>query len=430
MNKVARTEYGFFRHLIHSEERSRVNTLRQDFSYTLFGNVVYRGCQWGIFMVFTKFISASEVGKFALGLAIVVPIVMFAQLHLRSVQATDAKGLYTFGDYFTLRLLGGVVILTASVAIAALFYGEFYTMIAITLIACAKTIESISDIIYGLFQKNMRMDIIAKSMIAKGLTSLFLLIVVVWWTRSVIWGVLALGVCWLFILLIYDVPKAKAFEQVKTQFLLKNLWGLTKIAAPLGVVMGLIYLQGNIPKYFIEANLGKAMLGYFAAVSYVAVVGQMIVMAVGQSAVARLAKYYISNRRAFKILMWKMVLVGLVMGIVLIGLGVFFGKWFLGLIYTQEYSEYYNVFIWLLISCAVAFIGSMFGYAITAARYFKIQMPQNALVVLVGITSAYFLIPRYGLIGGAWTLLIANFVRTLSMATIANVVIKKNRQAY
>jgi O-antigen/teichoic acid export membrane protein len=381
-------------------------------------------------MVFTKFISASEVGKFALGLAIVTPIVMFAQLHLRSVQATDAKGLYTLGDYFTLRLLGGVVILIASVAIAALFYGEFYMMIVITLIACAKTIESISDIIYGLFQKNMRMDIIAKSMIAKGVTSLFLLVVAVWLTRSVIWGVLALGICWLFILLIYDVPKATTFEQVKTQFILKNLWGLTRLAAPLGAVMGLICLQSNIPKYFIEANFGKAMLGYFAAVSYVAVVGEMIVMAVGQSAVARLAQYYISNRRAFKILMWKMVLVGLIMGIALIGLGVFFGKWFLGLIYTREYAECYNVFIWLLISCAVAFVGSMFGYAITAARYFKIQVPQNALVVLVGIISAYLLIPRYGLTGGAWTLLIANSVRTLSLGMIANVIKKKQAVSF
>ncbi len=65
------------------------------------------------------------VGQFALGLAIAAPVVMFTNLQLRGVLATDARNEYRFGDYLALRLcatllamltIGGLVQLAAIVA--------------------------------------------------------------------------------------------------------------------------------------------------------------------------------------------------------------------------------------------------------------------------------------------------------------------------
>jgi len=46
------------------------------------------------------------VGTFSLALAIAVPVTTLAALSLRSVQATDARGEYTFGTYYRLRCAG------------------------------------------------------------------------------------------------------------------------------------------------------------------------------------------------------------------------------------------------------------------------------------------------------------------------------------
>ena len=394
------------------------NTLRKDLLCTLFGNFIYRGCQWGILIALAKFTTAKEVGKFALGLAIVTPIVMFAQLHLRTVHVTDVRSSYEFEDYLGLRLLGATAVLLISSVVAVAGYDNIYTVTVIILVAAAKIVESISDIIYGVFQKHMRMDIVAKSMVIKGTTSLIIFATVVWFTRSVIWGTFALGVSWLCVVIVYDLPRARDFCEVRPKFRAVNLGRLAKLAAPLGVVMGLIYLQSSVPKYFVEKYFGEAALGYFAAISYVTVVGNMFIMALGQSASARLARHFRFNQKAFKLLVIKLVFAALLIGLALVGLGMAFGEWFLTIVYTPEYAEYSNIFILLLISCAIAFIGSVFGYSITAARRFKIQVPQNGLAVLTAIICSYFLIPRYGLVGGAWTLLIANSVRTLCAAMI------------
>src|SRR3954469_7592651 len=79
-------------------------SLRSNFSWTFAGNVVYAGCQWGMLMVLAKLGSPERVGQFALGLAVTAPILMFSNLQLRAIQATDARREYRFGHYLALRL--------------------------------------------------------------------------------------------------------------------------------------------------------------------------------------------------------------------------------------------------------------------------------------------------------------------------------------
>jgi hypothetical protein len=79
-------------------------SLKANFSWTLAGNVFYAMSQWGMLVIIAKLGTPETVGKFSLGLAIVGPILEFANLRLRQIQATDAKREYLFGHYFALRL--------------------------------------------------------------------------------------------------------------------------------------------------------------------------------------------------------------------------------------------------------------------------------------------------------------------------------------
>src|SRR5258705_3850358 len=77
--------------------------------WTLAGNVGYAVCQWGMLIALAKSLSPAMVGQFGLGLAIAIPILMFTNLQLRSIQATRASEHYEFGDYFGIRLVGTAV---------------------------------------------------------------------------------------------------------------------------------------------------------------------------------------------------------------------------------------------------------------------------------------------------------------------------------
>jgi len=376
-------------------------------------------------MALTKLTSVSDVGTFVLGLAIVAPIIAFSELQLRGVQASDAQDSHSFGDYLGLRLTSLVFVLLISTGIAFLFYREWTIIAVIFFTAISKSIESISDIVYGCFQKNMRMDKMGKSFAYKGLLSLFLVVIAVWLTHSIIWALAIMAVCWLAILICYDLPQAASFGPIKPHFNKHNLWTLVKTAAPLGMVMALVSFQSNIPRYFVETYLGKVALGYFGAVSYIIVAGSTIVMALGQAAVPRFAQYYVQNINAFKTLLIKMVLLVTSLGIVMVMAGAFMGKWFLTLIYTAEYAANYDVFMWLLVTCAVTFIASIFGYAVTACRQFKMQVPQMLLIISALIITSFILVPRYGLKGAAWAMLISTIIGICGWLLLINSCLRK-----
>src|SRR5215203_1463425 len=86
-------------------------TLRRNFSWSFAGNVLYAAAQWGMLAILAKMGSPEMVGQFALGLAVTAPVIMFTNLNLEAVQATDARHQYRFGDYLALRLVGSTLAL-------------------------------------------------------------------------------------------------------------------------------------------------------------------------------------------------------------------------------------------------------------------------------------------------------------------------------
>lgn len=394
-------------------------SLRQNFSWTLLGNVIYAGCQWGMLVVLAKIGSPEKVGQFALGLAITAPIIIFSEMALRPIQATDAKKDYQFSHYFGLRLL------TTSIALLLIFMvalvGDYQreTKLVIMAIGLAKSVEAVSDIIFGLLQQHERMDRIAISMMLKGPLSLTALAVALYLTGSVFWGSLALAIVWFLLLASYDLVNASLLLKasnpvtpaVNLGFLTvprpswdqEKLIRLAWLAFPLSFVMLINSLKVNIPRYFIEGYLGERELGFYAAMAYVMQAGNMINNALGQSASPRLAKYYALQKKGnYVSLLLKLTGIGTLIG----GLGVmivfFFGKEILTLLYSPEFALQSQVFIWIMIANAISFAGGFLGYGLTAARYLQVQLPIKIVVIVLTLLTCYLLIPKYGLMGAAW----------------------------
>ena len=436
-------------------------SLRRNFSWTFAGNLVYAASQWGMLVLLAKLGSPEMVGEFTLGLAVTAPVIMFTNLQLRGIQATDARGEYSFNDYLALRLLGTVLGLLIITEITLNSGYPWKLSLVILVIGFSKAIESISDLFYGLIQQHERMDWISISSMMKGILSLFMLDLGMILTRSVLGGTLGLAIAWTLVLVCYDIPRGvlllkmsvkKQEEELrsssqKSKDDLSNLSGpnifrllqphwhgktlgkLTWLALPLGLVMMLISLNTNIPRYFIEYSLGVGELGIFGALSYLMVAGSMVVGALGQSASPRLAKYYAAgNKSGFEKLIWQLMGVGFLLGVVGVIVALVGGKPFLTLVYGAEYAQNLDVFVWLMVATGIGYLSSFLGYTITAARYFRVQMPLFALVTGISAVSCLFLIPSQGLRGASIALVISALVQLVFSLSITYYAIYKLRR--
>lgn len=402
-------------------------TLRRNFSWTFVGNFVYAACQWGMLVVLAKLGTPEMVGQFTLGLAVTAPVIMFTNLQLWAVLVTDAKNEYIFGDYLGLRLFMTGLALAIIIGITLVAGYRWETSLVILLVGLSKAVESISEVFYALLQKHERMDRIAISMMIKGCLSLLLLGLGVYLTHSVLWGVVGLVAAWVVLLVSYDIrsgalmlntasqkPQGEVLAETEKALELLPRWQFIKmrkliwLSLPLGIVMMLLSLNTNIPRYFIERSLGERELGVFAAISYLMVAGTMVVSALGQSASPRLAKYYAAGEsKAFRMLLLKLVGISAILGIIGFLVSAIAGREILTLFYRPEYAERADLLVWLMVAAGINYVSSFLGYGMTAARYFRVQMPLFALVTTISATTCFWLIPTYGLQGAAIALILA-----------------------
>lgn len=407
-------------------------TMRQNFSWTFAGNIIYAACQWGMVVTLAKLGSPEMVGQFTLGFAITAPLILLANMQLKSIQVTDATDQYRFGDYLGLRILTTGSSLLATLGIIIVVGYSWKTSLIIFLVALAKAIESFSDVLYGLLQKNERMDRIAISMMIKGPLSLLLLGLGLYTTGSVVWAVVGLVLAWTVVLLSYDLRSGSLILSQITSGIhtqdcpsavltkLRPYWRWATLARllwlswPLGLVMMLISLNSNIPRYFIERYLGERELGIFAAISYLMVVGNMVVSALGDAATPKLAKYYAAGETsAFRALLLKLMGIGGLLGGAAVAIALVAGQQILTLLYRPEYAEYTDIFVWLMVAAGLGYVSSFIGTAITAAQYFRIQIPLFLTVTGISGGVCFWLLPIYGLQGAVIALIVAAIARTL-----------------
>ncbi len=387
------------------------------------GNAIYAASQWGQLVVLAKLGSPETVGQFALALAVCAPVIMFANLQLRSVQATDARSEHKFADYFGLRLMTTGSAYLVIVAIVILSDYQQQTSIVILLIGLSKCFEALSDVIFGLLQQQERMDRIAKSLMIEGPLTLVMMAVVMYLTHNIVWATASLAIVWGLQLAFYDIPSAllilraqspgNEWQLLQPRFEFKLLRPLIWLALPLGFVALLISLNNNVPRYIVERYLGKDKLGIFAALSYVILAGNIVISALGQSASPRLAQFYAKKDfKSYRSLILKLLGIALFWGGAGVLFSIIFGQVFIRIVYSNEYSAYTNVFVVLMIAAGFNYCASFLGYAITAARYFRVQMPIFLLIVGVTTLVASIFVPHIGIMGAALTILVAAVVQT------------------
>lgn len=399
--------------------------LSSQVAWTATGNVVYAALQWGMLIALTKLVRPEGVGKFGLGLAISVPVLMFTNLQLRSIQATRASDRFGFRDYLGLRVVStGLGVLCIGLAVAAIGY-PIPTSLTVLAVSLAKGIEAISDTTYGHLQRYERMDRIAISMSLKGMLSFLMLAGAIALTRSVLFGALGMGLGSLIILLAYDLPQAgrtslqsgeatSLAEAVRPRFARDSGVSIARLGLPLGIASLLLALAANIPRYFLERLHGEAALGYFAALSLPTAAFSIIVSAFGQAASPRLAEYFRNDRSAF----WRTVL-ALCAVPILVASGAtaavaLLGPRLLQILYRAEYARYFDEFLILLATGAVWSLASVLGFSVTAARRLTGQAPVSFGVCIAALVLSYALIPGQGLRGACLVSLVSGGASLIS----------------
>jgi len=415
---------------MYAVEQGERPSLCADFSWTFVGNAIYAAGQFAILMLLTKLVRPELVGQYALGLALVYPVMMLANMQLRPVMNSGTRDQAQFGHYLSLRLLTTLVAFTVIFGITRLLQYDWELTEVVLMVGMAYGIETISDMYYARLQLHDRMAEISKSLMARAVLSVLALAAVTYVTRSVVWGIAGVAAARAMVLFGYDTHERTHILRSRTKWYLLNgelsprfdfreqrqlLWR----SLPLGIVVLLTTLNSSIPSFFIKQGIGERDLGIFTALGLTISVGNMIVVSLGQSAFTRLSRAYASgNTTVFGSLLVVLLTCGAGLGVCGMLISKFAGREILTLLFRPEYAEQADLLPWIMAAGAALFMAQFLGFGMTAAGFYHSQVYLNILANITLVAACYWLVAGKGLLGAILAMLIAAIVQLVASAVI------------
>ncbi len=383
----------------------------------MLSNIISAACQWSYIVVLAKFSTAENVGYYAFAQAIVYPVFAFLNLQLRRLQVTDQKQQIGFSNYFIFAFYSSLLALLSCAVIGAFAEEkrlEFLPILAA--FASTKFADALSDVCYGKFQQQKDMRSVAISLIMRSVAGIACFSILIWCQQSLWQACLIITGVWFLIYLAYDNKQAKKYliPVLDNQFSAKQIKLIIRLGLPLGSLILLNQIHLNLPRYIIKSELGVSEVGYFAAIASLITVGNIFISSVAQAFLPEMAKCYVEGRKS-RYLKLFVILTGFAftVGGIAVLLSYWQGQKILQLLYSSDFMDKQPVFFWLMLAGLAWYLCSASGTALTAARKFNSQAWFTVLVVLATLSAGLWLIPLWGLIGAAQSLLVGallNFI--------------------
>jgi O-antigen/teichoic acid export membrane protein len=401
-------------------------SLRRNFSWSVLGEVTYAGCQWGMIVALAKLGSRELLGQFALALAVTAPVLMFTNLQLRALQATDATPGGGFAKYFTLRLLSCGVALLVIAAVVGLADYPPEDRAGILILGLAKAFEAVSDICHGRLQQLGNLKWVSLSLVLKGLLSLAAVAAGVYWTGRLAPVCLLLLFSWLAVLLAVDVPcvaLAGGRRSARPTFALcrepRELKRLLRLGLPLGLTAMLISLNVSLPQLVLERYWHEQAVGAYRALASLMQLSNLPAAALGIAASSRLGYYFATrDRPGLRHLLTRLLGVSFLFGAAGLGVAVFAGRFLLSVFYSTAYAEFHAAFAWLMLAALGVNLCYILNWAAMAARYVNVLIPLHLGLAAVTAVACFGWVPSWGVDGAAWSVAAASACQLVGMALI------------
>ena len=370
------------------------------------GNFVFAFSQWVILIFFARMTNQENLGQYALALAIVTPIFAVGNLQLRPLYILDVNSeqKYTYTHFYYLRLICSFIAL-ACCLVLGLFFNV--SILVLLLVGLLKFFESYSDIIYAYYNAHDQTQLISKSLFLKGTLSVLAVAVGLYlfdfYTALILFLIVYL-VVWLFIDNLY-IQKTQEIKKMSLDL------GIMKSAIPMGISLGIVTLQSNIPRLFLDQYASIEAVGIFTVLSYFIIVGSIFINSICQYLSPRLTHAWNHNRAYFKKLLSMALLVAGGLGLIAIFLSYFMGEFVLNLVYGAEYVAYTDAFVLTMVAGFILYLATVLGYTLTAIGFIKQQVYLFSIVLIFSVLVSYLCIPEYGIVGGIYTLMVSYLVQ-------------------
>ncbi len=383
-----------------------------NFAWNAAGNAAYSFTSLFYLIFAARILGKDGAGPFAIAFTTSTILLCLGLYGIRNYQVTDIHSVHSTGSYITARLLTSSLMLPAGLIFCLLSgYGSEKTWLVVLLLL-GKTAESMSDVFYGIMQKNGRLHLAGISMTVRSILSVIMFYAGLKITHNLLWAAALLSLCAFLTLFTIDIPCARKIEPIHLSADKAAWTRLLRICFPVFAAAIISAVLTNMPKYAIDAVMEDR---YQTVYGIIAMPGTAILLfsqIMTQFFLTKMAEFSddLKPGRFIKLNVAIIAAMTLFTG----GCLLFFFFWgndFLSVIYNTDVMEYIPDLLIILCGALFGSIACLLSAALTSLRITRIQLYIFLVNLVCAVIFSALLIPDSGLLGAAFAYLLIMLVQ-------------------
>ncbi len=382
---------------IMPNSKTEALSLKQNTLWNSIGCLFYLGCQWlTTVLVVTLSTGYGNSGILAFAMSAGIIFASIALYKIRTYQVSDLEGQFSSQNYIAFRFItivgGALFCFLYLLAIGT----DSSLLLASMLYLLFKADETFSDVIYGIYQKNERMDYIGKSQLIRGFVSLTAFCTPLVAGASLNIAIISMALCCMCVTLLFDLPHVHLFGSVRPSIKPKSAISLARICLPAMLASLCANAVVSVVRQYFGLTFGDDALGIYAAVATPAVLVQVAATYLYMPAIGALTRAWIhQSERSFHASFTRILTIMVAVIALLIAVLSAFGGPLLQMVYGESIASSIYLFPYVLIATGCIGLLMYIDDVLIVVRDMHWLLACNAIALACSIGSALIYIPLF-----------------------------------
>ena len=217
-------------------------------------------------IIVTRINGVDDAGIFSIAFSTATILYSFGIYAGRIYQVTELNKKITNNDFIISRIITCVAMIVLLLGFCIFRNYNIEKIIIFLLLTIYKTLEAFSDVIYGILQKNEKLEIVGKSLFIKAILSIILFLFINIITKNMILSIISMIIISIIIIILYDIKKTYKYIDLKVKAKMENVWNIFKKGFFVFAISFLGMYVLNAPKYAIDTYLTNEMQTIFGII--------------------------------------------------------------------------------------------------------------------------------------------------------------------
>lgn len=400
--------------------KSDVSNTKDDYFWHAMGSGIFALSTLVMTIVVSRIVGEQIGGMFSIGLSLAQIFMTIVNYEVRIYQVTDVKNEFSFGQYFSFRVL--MCVLAFGLAVGYALWNDYSTLkLQVVLLMCVyKILEGFADVFEGEFQKNNRMDIAGKSLFFRTFFAVSTLIVVLAFSRNIVVALIAMILVEIMCLILFDLMPINSFSKPCIVLDWKSIIKLLITCGPLALSAFINTYIINSSKLAIDNTMSDEYQLYYSAVFMPNMVINLfsgIIFKPMQTTMA--IAYNKKEYKRFSGVIFKII--GIIVGFTMLCMA---GAYILGIpvlsfLYGVDLTHYKDVLLMLLLAGGINAINIILYYVLTIMR----KQNVTAFIYLIVAGASLLFVEKFTRAGGLLGAASSYFVLVTLLMTLMTIYI-------